>query len=70
MKKILLFIAFTALFCRQGLQAQMYQQKMATFLNLLDNYYVEDPRIDSLVEIGITEILKKLDPAFCVYECR
>lgn len=40
----------------------MYQQKMATFLNLLDNYYVQDPNIDSLVEIGITEILKKLDP--------
>ncbi|MFN8282951.1 MAG: S41 family peptidase [Chitinophagales bacterium] len=35
---------------------------MATFLNLLDNYYVEDPNVDSLVEIGITEILKKLDP--------
>jgi carboxyl-terminal processing protease len=29
---------------------------------LLDNYYVEDPKVDSLVEIGITEILKKLDP--------
>lgn len=35
---------------------------MATFLNLLDNYYVEDANVDSLVEIGITEILKKLDP--------
>ncbi|MDB5227604.1 MAG: carboxy-terminal processing protease precursor [Bacteroidota bacterium] len=62
MKKILLFIAFSGLFCHSRLQAQMYQQKMATFLNLLDNYYVEDPRVDSLVEIGITEILKKLDP--------
>ena len=43
-------------------QAQMYQQKMATFLNLLDNYYVQDPNVDSLVEIGITEMLKHLDP--------
>lgn len=42
--------------------AQMYQQKMGTFLNLLDNYYVEDVKMDSLVEIGITEILKHLDP--------
>ncbi len=42
--------------------AQMYQQKMGTFLNLLDNYYVEDVNIDSLVEIGIREILKSLDP--------
>ncbi len=42
--------------------AQMYQQKMGTFLNLLDNYYVEKTNLDSLVEIGIKEILKKLDP--------
>jgi carboxyl-terminal processing protease len=42
--------------------AQSYQQKMGTFLNLLDNYYVEKPNMDSLVEIGIKEILKKLDP--------
>ncbi len=41
---------------------QMYQQKMATFLNLLDNYYVEDANVDSLVEVGITEMLKHLDP--------
>ncbi len=43
-------------------KAQMYQQKMGTFLNLLDNYYVEDVNIDSLVEIGIKEMLKSLDP--------
>lgn len=42
--------------------AQMYQQKMATFLNILDNYYVQDPNVDSLVEVGITEMLKHLDP--------
>jgi carboxyl-terminal processing protease len=40
----------------------MYQQKMATFLNILDNYYVQDPNVDSLVEVGITEMLKHLDP--------
>lgn len=53
-----------SLFLSMGLSgnAQMYQQKMGTFLNLLDNYYVEDVNIDSLVEIGIREILKSLDP--------
>jgi carboxyl-terminal processing protease len=61
MKKIL-FTAYCLLFTTYCSQAQMYQQKMATFLNLLDNYYVEDANVDSLVEIGITEILKKLDP--------
>lgn len=61
MKKIL-FTAYCILFTIYCSQAQMYQQKMATFLNLLDNYYVEDANVDSLVEIGITEILKKLDP--------
>lgn len=62
MKKILsLTVLFLFLFHGRS-DAQMYQQKMATFLNLLDNYYVEDPNIDSLVEIGITEMLKRLDP--------
>lgn len=53
-----------SLFLSMGLSgnAQMYQQKMGTFLNLLDNYYVEDVNVDSLVEIGIREILKSLDP--------
>jgi len=61
MKKIL-FTAYCILFTAYCSQAQMYQQKMGTFLNLLDNYYVEDAHVDSLVEIGITEMLKKLDP--------
>jgi carboxyl-terminal processing protease len=61
MKKIL-FTAYCILFTAYYSQAQMYQQKMGTFLNLLDNYYVEDAHVDSLVEIGITEMLKKLDP--------
>jgi carboxyl-terminal processing protease len=43
-------------------QAQTHQQKMAVFLNLLDNYYVEDINTDSLVEIGIKHMLKQLDP--------
>ncbi len=60
MKKILstCFLMFAVYFS----QAQMYQQKMATFLNLLDNYYVQDANVDSLVEIGIVEMLKQLDP--------
>lgn len=61
MKKILI-TTFCILFTAYFAQAQMYQQKMATFLNLIDNYYVEDADVDSLIEIGITEILKKLDP--------
>jgi carboxyl-terminal processing protease len=43
-------------------QAQTHQQKMAVFLNLLDNYYVEDINTDSLVEVGIKHMLKQLDP--------
>ncbi|MCB0506906.1 MAG: PDZ domain-containing protein [Bacteroidetes bacterium] len=42
--------------------AQLYQQKMGTFLNLLDNYYVKNVNIDSLVEYGIKQMLKQLDP--------
>lgn len=60
--KKIITTTFCLLFTAYFAQAQMYQQKMATFLNLLDNYYVEDADVDSLVEIGITEILKKLDP--------
>jgi carboxyl-terminal processing protease len=62
MKKKILFTACCLLFASYTSYAQMYQQKMATFLNLLDNYYVEEANIDSLVEIGMKEILKKLDP--------
>ncbi len=60
-KKTLLTIYFICIasYCSF---AQLYQQKMATFLNLLDNYYVEQTNMDSLVEIGIKEVLKKLDP--------
>lgn len=61
MKKIIITICcllFTAYFAK----AQMYQQKMGTFLNLLDNYYVEKTNIDSLVEYGIEQMLKQLDP--------
>ncbi|MEZ5053428.1 MAG: S41 family peptidase [Chitinophagales bacterium] len=43
-------------------QAQMYQQKMSTFLNTIDNYYVQDVNLDSLVEIGMIHMLKQLDP--------
>ncbi|MBK9329902.1 MAG: PDZ domain-containing protein [Sphingobacteriales bacterium] len=60
-KLFLLFVLLTGSFIRHT-NAQMYQQKMGTFLNLLDNYYVEKANLDSLVEIGIKEILKKLDP--------
>jgi carboxyl-terminal processing protease len=62
MTKKILLTAYCILFTAYFSQAQMYQQKMATFLNLLDNYYVEETNVDSLVEIGITEILKRLDP--------
>ena len=61
MKKII-SIAVCILSTSFMANAQMYQQKMATFLNILDNYYVQDPNVDSLVEVGITEMLKHLDP--------
>ncbi len=60
-KRFLLVVLSLGSFIRPT-HAQMYQQKMGTFLNLLDNYYVEKTNLDSLVEIGIKEILKKLDP--------
>ena len=62
MKKFLALAAFYLLINTQPIHAQMYQQKMATFLNLLDNYYVDETNVDSLVEIGIEEMLKRLDP--------
>lgn len=62
MIKKLLLTTYCILFTAYFSHAQMYQQKMATFLNLLDNYYVEETNVDSLVEIGMKEILKKLDP--------
>jgi carboxyl-terminal processing protease len=62
MRKITTAILIYLLYSSGSIYAQMYQQKMATFLNILDNYYVEEPNADSLVEIGIIEILKKLDP--------
>ena len=37
-------------------------QKMDYFLRLLNSNYVEDVNLDSLVEIGIENILKNLDP--------
>lgn len=58
------FSILVALFMLNGLalQAQTYQQKMTTFLNVLDNYYVSDVDMDSMVEVGIKNILKQLDP--------
>ena len=62
MAKKLILTTYCILFTAYFSHAQMYQQKMATFLNLIDNYYVEETNVDSLVEIGMKEILKKLDP--------
>lgn len=62
MKKTLFILLSILSSISTVVSAQSYQQKMGTFLNLLDNYYVEKPNMDSLVEIGIKEILKKLDP--------
>ncbi len=62
MKRLFVYALILLATAHMPVSAQMYQQKMATFLNHLDNYYVEEPNVDSLVEIGIIEILKKLDP--------
>ena len=62
MKQKLLIIVCILLCTANLSQAQMYQQKMGSFLNLLENFYVEKPGMDSLVETGIKEILKQLDP--------
>ncbi|MCB0513918.1 MAG: hypothetical protein KDC60_05775, partial [Bacteroidetes bacterium] len=42
--------------------AQTYQSKMSSFLNLVDNYYVEKVNMDSIVEVGIKSMLIGLDP--------
>jgi carboxyl-terminal processing protease len=62
MKKDYLFLALLSLLAVVPAKAQTYQQKMATFLNLLDNYYVSPVDMDSMVEVGIVNILKQLDP--------
>jgi carboxyl-terminal processing protease len=62
MKKEYVFLALLSLLATAPVKAQTYQQKMATFLNLLDNYYVSPVDMDSMVEVGIVNILKQLDP--------
>lgn len=62
MTKKVLILVYCLLSATYHAQAQMYQQKMGSFLNIIDNYYVEKPQMDSLVETGIKEILKQLDP--------
>lgn len=47
--------------------AQTYQSKMSSFLNLVDNYYVEKVNMDSIVEVGIKSMLKGLDPHSIYY---
>ena len=53
---------FGSILLSASVSAQMYQQKMSTFLNLIDNYYVKDVNVDSLVEFGMKQMLKQLDP--------
>ena len=55
-------LVFAFLGCYQLSSAQVAIKKMEMFLNLVNNIYVEDVNIDSLVEIGITSILENLDP--------
>ncbi len=62
MKKTNLLLILLGMLFADPVAAQTYQQKMATFLNLLDNYYVSDVDMDSMVEVGIENILKQLDP--------
>ena len=42
--------------------SQDYQKKMASFLKMLDTYYVDSLKMDSLVDAGIEKILGDLDP--------
>lgn len=51
-----------AVLLSSSVSAQDAMQKMNYFLRLLQNQYVEEVNLDSLVEIGITSILEKLDP--------
>lgn len=46
----------------QGTSNNASVQKMTSFLQYLDRYYVEDVRLDTLVEIAIRSILEELDP--------
>lgn len=42
--------------------SQSYQQKLGSFLKMLDTYYVDSLNMDSIVDAGIEKILSGLDP--------
>jgi len=64
MKYLLFFVASCsgALLYGQAPANGPAQQKMATFLQYLDKYYVEEVDMDTLVEIAIRSMLDGLDP--------
>jgi carboxyl-terminal processing protease len=61
MKKLLLLISGLYL-AIAPLSAQDAIQKMTYFLKLLQSQYVDEVNLDSMVEIGIKEILAQMDP--------
>lgn len=56
------YLAIFLCIALKDMQAQAYLQKMNGFLKLLEAQYVEPINMDSLVEIGITNMLEQLDP--------
>lgn len=63
MKKLKISILVFLSFCSvTSVSAQDAMQKMSYFLRLLQAQYVEEVNLDSLVDVGITSILEKLDP--------
>lgn len=65
-QNLILLIILSAFFCA-NIQAQTANEKMNSFLNVLDKYYVTKVNNDSLVEIAIKGILKELDPHSVYY---
>jgi carboxyl-terminal processing protease len=61
MKKIIFLFIFCCSFSIIG-KSQSYQQKLNSFMKMLDTYYVDSLNMDSIVEVGIEKILSELDP--------
>jgi carboxyl-terminal processing protease len=61
MKKYIFLFIFCCSFSIIG-KSQTYQQKLNSFMKMLDTYYVDSLNMDSIVEVGIEKILSGLDP--------
>ncbi|MEZ5007136.1 MAG: S41 family peptidase [Chitinophagales bacterium] len=62
MRKLVLISTLCLLVGSSSLMAQSATDKISSFLNLLDKYYIDKVDQDSIVEEAIKSVLKDLDP--------